>query len=123
MEQDRSSFAIETNLANKTLAARIPRWRAAGYQIVLAFIRLPSADIAVQRVAHRVRSGGHNIPETTIRRRYRVGLRLFREVYQPMADVWRVYDNSGAGRAILAAPGRIRRWSTWESILQETSHE
>jgi hypothetical protein len=70
VKRNRASFAVETNLANRTPAARIPRWQEAGRRVRLFYIWLPSADMAVARVAQRVRSGGHDIPETTIRRRY-----------------------------------------------------
>lgn len=50
---------------------------------------------AVQRVAERVRQGGHNIPEPTIRRRFEAGRRLLAEVYQSLVDQWVVYDNAG----------------------------
>jgi predicted ABC-type ATPase len=52
--------------------------------------------LAVQRVAERVRQGGHDIPEATIRRRFDSGLRLLREVYQPLVNKWVLYDNSGS---------------------------
>lgn len=56
---------------------------------------LPTADMAVQRVAERVRQGGHNIPAATIRRRFDSGLRLLTQVYQPLVNEWAIYDNSG----------------------------
>ena len=56
---------------------------------------LPSAELAVQRVAERVRQGGHDIPENTIRRRFDAGKRMFVEVYQPLVDLWVLYDNAG----------------------------
>ena len=88
LEREKASFALETNLANHTLAARIPRWRTAGYEVSLYFVWVPSADMSVERVAARVRSGGHHIPEETIRRRYRVGLRFFFETYQDLVNRW-----------------------------------
>jgi len=51
--------------------------------------------MVVQRVAERVRQGGHDIPEATIRRRFDAGMRLFFEVYRPLVDPWVLYDNSG----------------------------
>jgi predicted ABC-type ATPase len=51
--------------------------------------------MAVQRVAERVRQGGHNIPEATIRRRFEAGLRLLTDVCQPLVDQWVVYNNAG----------------------------
>ena len=118
-----SSFAIETNLANRTLANRIPDWQAVGYSVSLAFVWILSADLAVERVASRVRSGGHHIPETTIRRRYRVGLRSFFDVYLPLVDSWRLYDNSSLEGAVLVAHGRIRQQQAWRQIRKELPNE
>jgi predicted ABC-type ATPase len=70
LEHEKASFALETNLANHTLVARIPRWRMAGYEVSIYFVWLPSPEMSIQRVAARVRSGGHYIPEAVIRRRY-----------------------------------------------------
>lgn len=82
-------------MSGRAYARQIPHWRALGYRVELFFLSLPSADMAVQRVAERVRQGGHNIPENTIRRRYEAGQRLLTEVYQPLVDQWVLYDNAG----------------------------
>ena len=91
----RESFAFETTLSGVGYARQIPQWRQLGYRLELFFLSLPSADMAVQRVAERVRQGGHDIPEATIRRRFVSGKRLFTDVYQPLVDDWILYDNSG----------------------------
>ncbi len=90
-----TNFAFETTLAGKIYARHIPTWRAQGYKVTLLFLSLPSADIAVQRVAERVRQGGHDIPESTIRRRFDAGKELFANLYRPLVDQWALYDNSG----------------------------
>jgi predicted ABC-type ATPase len=54
--------------------------------------RRSDADLAVQRVAERVRQGGHNVPEGEIRRKYSSGLKNLRELYLPHVDAWRIYD-------------------------------
>lgn len=89
------SFSVETTLSGKAYARQIPSWRQLGYRVELYFLSLPSADMAVQRVAERVRQGGHDIPEATIRRRFASGRRLLVDVYQPLVDKWILYDNSG----------------------------
>lgn len=91
----RESFAFETTLSGRAYARQIPQWRALGYRVEIFFLSLPSADMAVQRVAERVRQGGHNIPEATIRRRFEAGQRLLAQMYQPLVDQWVVYDNAG----------------------------
>ena len=91
----RESFAFETTLSGKAYARQIPQWRQLGYHVELFFLSLPSAETAVQRVAERVRQGGHDIPEATIRRRFDAGKRMFFDVYQPLVDQWVLYDNAG----------------------------
>jgi predicted ABC-type ATPase len=53
-------------------------------------------------VAERVRSGGHNIPDATIRRRYARSVRNFLDLYRPIVTTWTVYDNSGNRPRVLA---------------------
>lgn len=89
------SFAFETTLAGKIYASRIKAWKAKGYRFLLTFFWLPDVSIALERVAARVASGGHDIPEHVVRQRYARGLANFFDLYRPLADDWAVYDNSG----------------------------
>ena len=66
-----------------------------GYEFHLIFLYLQSPELAVERVRERVRLGGHNIPEDVIYRRYANGLKNFFEIYQPIANSWRILDVSG----------------------------
>lgn len=88
------NFAFETTCAGHHHAATLQECRAAGYRLNLVFYWLPSADMAVQRVKFRVQQGGHDIPEATIRRRYKAGLRNLVNLYLPLADTALVLDNS-----------------------------
>ena len=121
-------FGFETTLASRSLAPRIRTLTRAGYECHLVFLWLPSADLAVARVADRVRLGGHAVPEPTIRRRYRSGLRNFFAVYRPLTTTWRMYDNathelrliaSGAGPETRA----VSDASLWEGIQAEAEDE
>ena len=99
------SFALETTLAGLSYARQIPRWRAAGYAVALLFLALPDAEMAIERVAQRVRQGGHNIAEDVIRRRFITG-RANLPGYCALVDVWDVYDNSGI-RPVLLKEGAL----------------
>ncbi len=90
-----NSFAFETTLSGLSYARAIPKWRAKGYHVKLIFLQLPNADTAIARVSERLRHGGHNIPEATIRRRFDAGLKNFKQIYQPLVDVWLHFDNAG----------------------------
>ncbi len=88
------SFAFETTLSGRGYARHIPAWRKDGFAVKLFFLRLASPELACARVAQRVKAGGHNVPEATIRRRFTAGLRNFEEIYKPIVDEWALYDNS-----------------------------
>lgn len=99
--RQRRSFAFETTLSGYAYARRITRWLLLGYHVKLIFLSLPSADMAVARVAARVAQGGHNVPEEVIRRRFKGGLRNFELVYKSLVDAWVLYDNSGSKPKLL----------------------
>jgi predicted ABC-type ATPase len=117
------SFAFETTLATRSYASWLAELRASGYKAHVVFLWLPSADEAVGRVGERVRAGGHDVPEATIRRRYKSGLKNLLGLYLPLADTWQVIDNSimrmprciavGGARG----PARVDDPLTWQSIL------
>ena len=89
------SFAFETTLAGRQYARWIPRWRAAGYDVKLIFLSLPSADLALARVAARVAQGGHDVEAAVVRRRFDAGWRHFQTVYRDLVNSWIEYDNAG----------------------------
>ncbi|MDB6037568.1 MAG: hypothetical protein JWM99_1409 [Verrucomicrobiales bacterium] len=61
------SFAFEATLSGLGYLAHIRRWRASGYHVSLFFLSLPDPEVAIARVAERVRHGGHNVSEKVIR--------------------------------------------------------
>lgn len=89
------SFAIETTLSGKGYLVHIKRWRELGYHVSLIFLNLPDPEIAVARVAERVRQGGHHVPENVIRRRFAAGLRNFHDNYKHVVNDWARFDNVG----------------------------
>lgn len=98
----KTDFAFETTLASRFYGKFLRERQTNDYKFHLIFLYLQSAELAVERVRERVRLGGHNIPETVIRRRYAKGLRNFFEIYQPLADSWRFYDMSENAPALVA---------------------
>jgi predicted ABC-type ATPase len=106
LAESKESFAFESTLATRSYVSRIMSLRRMKYEFHLLFRYLGSADLAVETVATRVRSGGHDIDEVVIRRRYKRGLANFINLYQPIADTWAVYDNSRASPLLVAFGGR-----------------
>jgi predicted ABC-type ATPase len=91
----RADFALESTLSGLTLLTRWTQWKASGYRIEIIYLTLPSAQVALQRIAQRVRQGGHAVPRADVMRRFERSWNNFSEFYKPLADAWMVYDNSG----------------------------
>lgn len=89
-----TDFAFETTLAARSFAAFPRSCKTKDYTINLIYFWLRSPELAVARVARRVASGGHSIPEDVIRRRYDRGLLNLIALYLPLCDNWIIYDNS-----------------------------
>ena len=100
----REDFAFETTLATRSFAPWLKALVADGYLFHLVFLWLPSAELAVARVADRVRQGGHDVPEETIRRRYTAGIQNFATLYRPIATSWPLYNAEGSSRLLVASP-------------------
>lgn len=105
LAHERRDFAFETTLSGRSHALWLQELRASGYAAHLAFLSLPSPELAVARVAERVRQGGHHVPENVVRRRYVAGLRNFFGVYHRVVNSWQMYDNSDLAGPRLVASG------------------
>lgn len=124
LAEQRVSFGFETTLASRSFARWLAELKGTGYQVDVAFLWLSSADLAVRRVADRARMGGHTVPEETIRRRYRSGIRNFFELYHPIASNWRFYDSTSSPPRMIARggqddPPQVYDRNTWERITKE----
>ena len=104
LAQENLDFAFETTLAARTFAKFLRSCKAEGYTINLIYIWLNSPELALSRVAKRVASGGHNIPEDIIVRRYERGRKNFFELYMAIADRWIVYNNSQQRQKLAEKP-------------------
>lgn len=98
----KEDFCIETTLATRSLIKMINSAQQKGYYVTILYFWLNSPDIAVERVADRVLAGGHNVPEETIRRRYRMGLNYFFNLYMNLCDKWILADNSAPPYDVVA---------------------
>ena len=101
------NFAFETTLSSRTFAQWIKKEKAKGYHFTLLYFWLFNPDLAVERVAERVRLGGHAVPEETVRRRYVKSIKNFFNLYQPLADNWVIFDNSEDNNPIKIAEGNL----------------
>ncbi len=101
------SFAFETTLSGRSYTRLIPLWQKEGYLVKLLFLRLPSPEMAIERVSQRVVEGGHDVPEQTVRRRFYSGWNNFNSIYRDIVDEWVIYENSGDSPVLLSEKNQL----------------
>jgi predicted ABC-type ATPase len=109
LARERRDFAFETTLASRTFVPWLKALQAEGYRFHLVYLWLPTVELAVARVAERVRRGGHAVSEAIVRRRYDRSLDNFFNLYSPFANSWVMMDNSVRRRPRLIAQRAIGR--------------
>ena len=97
------SFAFETTCAGKQHAVWLKARKEEGWRITLQYLWLPTAEMAIARVARRVANGGHSIPMDVVRRRHAAGIRNMGRLYLPLADNASIYDNSDGRLTMIAS--------------------
>lgn len=123
----REDFAFETTLASRSFVPWLTRLQRSGWHVHLLVLWLRSSELAVNRVAERVRAGGHDVPPAIVRRRYAAGLRNFFHLYLLLADSWQLFDNSEPAGPRLIAAGEhasvqnLADPASWQQI-RESSH-
>lgn len=98
----RANFAFESTLSGLVYLQRLKRWKAAGYRIEIIYLYVSSPQLALRRVAARVKQGGHAVPAADVLRRFPRSWENFQLLYRLLADEWTVYDNSADKPRLLA---------------------
>lgn len=91
--ETRKDFAFETTLGGNTIFRLLESAADAGFDVCVWYAGLESPELHLARVAARVRRGGHDIPETDVRRRYDNSRLNLVRLLPRLAELL-VYDNS-----------------------------
>jgi len=84
----RESFGFETTLASRGHVSLVSRVKKSGYEVHFFFLWIPAVELALTRVKTRVMEGGHDVPETVVRRRFDRSIRNFFLLYRSLGDSW-----------------------------------
>jgi predicted ABC-type ATPase len=119
----RTDFAFETTLSGRTYVPLLRRVKKAGFCLHLFYLWIPSPELALLRIRDRVESGGHNVPERDVRRRFERTLRNLFGLYRPLLDTLHFLDNSSDTPRLVfkAAAGRttINDAALYERLRKE----
>lgn len=94
-------FTIETVLSDARKLDYIRLAKQLGYRIYLYFVSTKDVEINIKRVVQRVKSGGHDVPEEKIRKRYDKALDNLFETLK-LCDRAYLFDNSDEEWVLLA---------------------
>lgn len=95
------SVGVETVLSTDKYRRLVTKAHDLGYEVWLLYVLLDHPDLNVERVAIRVKKGGHAVDESDIRRRYERSLKQLPWFLNQADRAW-LYDNSGAELKLLA---------------------
>lgn len=95
LAQEKIDFSFETTMSGSTYLRFLKKWKAEGYFIRMIYLRIISPELSLDRIATRVTQGGHDIPSEAVYRRFDRSWNNFVSFYRPIADDWRIYENSG----------------------------
>ncbi|MDH5181994.1 MAG: dephospho-CoA kinase [Gammaproteobacteria bacterium] len=87
------SFCFETVFSHPSKIDFIAEAKSRGYQVILIYIHLLSAELNQARVIQRVTEGGHNVPPEKITQRIPRTMQNVKQAL-PLTDITRFYDNS-----------------------------
>jgi predicted ABC-type ATPase len=94
LSAERRDFGFETTLSGRAYLTLFQDLKKKGYLIQVFYLWVTSPDLALERIAERVRNGGHDVPAGAVRRRFIKGLANFVGIYRPFWDSWYIFDNS-----------------------------
>lgn len=87
-------FGFESTLSGRGHLSLIRRLKSQGYAVRIFFLWVPDVALALSRIRKRVAKGGHDVPESDVKRRFDRSIRNFLQCYSPLAESWIIFDNS-----------------------------
>ena len=97
----KQSFTFETVMSHPEKVELLQRAQAKGYRTYLYYVATGDPEINISRVRHRVKMGGHPVPEDKIVSRYYNSLDLLMQAVQNTHRAY-IFDNSSTNHLWLA---------------------
>jgi predicted ABC-type ATPase len=95
------SVGVETVLSTPKYRRLVEKAKKLGFETRLIYVALDSVERNIERVALRVKKGGHDVPREKIIKRYTGSLEQM-PWFLAAADQATLYDNSGANPKVIA---------------------
>ena len=102
-----TSFVTETTLAGRTALRLLNKSVAKGFLTTVIYVCTSSPEINIQRVAQRVKSGGHHVPADVIVRRYYDSLKNLHQAISVASSAHAFSSDGATTRVFSALRGRV----------------
>lgn len=99
--ESKQSVIVESTLSGVTLGHHLTLAKIRGFRVALIYVYISSVELSLLRIATRVASGGHDVPERDVRRRFLRSRKNFWETYRLIADNWELIYNSPSEEATI----------------------
>lgn len=100
------NYAFETNFSAADPMGSAYEFKKEGYEVHLVFMGLDSLEESLQRVAQRVRVGGHKVSEESIKYNYEYGFKNLYKYFKEFTTVT-LFDNAIADTEEPVVPKEI----------------
>ena len=121
--EERQSFCFETVFSHPSKVDFVGAAKAAGFRVRLFYFHLELASLNKARVASRVKSGGHNVPEAKIESRIPRTLGNLRQCVG-LADELHLVDNSSLDQPYLrVAVWEHGQWRSCREVLPQWAQD
>ncbi|WP_150911580.1 AAA family ATPase [Marinobacter halotolerans] len=121
--EERQSFCFETVFSHPSKVDFVGTAKAAGFRIRIFYFHLELASLNKARVASRVKSGGHSVPEAKIESRIPRTLANLRQCVG-LADELHLVDNSSLDRPyVRLALWQSGQWHLYHETLPQWARE
>ena len=104
--QQQTPFIVEHTMAGRYISKLIATARQQHYHLHLVYLNVLTVECAKQRIASRVKQGGHNITNNQLTTKLNESRSQFWHQYAPLADAWSLFDNTGDQRLLIAESNR-----------------
>ncbi|GAA4405953.1 zeta toxin family protein [Nibrella viscosa] len=95
------SFTFETVMSSADKVQTLQKARDAGFRNYLYYVATEDPLINISRIRHRVRMGGHNVPDNKVVERYYRSLNLLLDAVRLTNRAY-IFDNSGETKVWIA---------------------
>jgi predicted ABC-type ATPase len=123
---ERRSFTWETTMSGRSAVAWLQSAKESGYTLKCYFLWVRNVEITLNRIHGRVAQGGHDITPEVSRRRFLKTIQNFFQIYRPLFNSWKLFENDRqtarlltlekAGRRAMRDPRALQRILTEAGI-------